>query len=422
MTEGTSTHLSNVWFKVTELEVVSGSGCTVTTADGEEYLDFSSGIAVTSTGHCHPKVVAAIREQAGRFIHAQVNVYRHPLLEQLATRLAGVTPTGIDTFFFANSGAEATEAAVKLARQATKRPNVIVMDGAFHGRTMMAMAMTTSKTGYRAGYQPLPAGVFVAPFPRPYEWGVDEQAAVERSLRSLERVLAAQTAPNETAAIVIEPVLGEGGYLPAPAGYLQGVREICDATGILFVADEVQSGFARTGRMFAVEHADVVPDIIVMAKGIASGFPIAGIGASAALMGQWPQGAHGGTYGGNPIGCAAALATIDVIAQEHLADNARDRGRQLMEALAKLQADNSGIADVRGLGLMVGTELVDPEGGPAAARTAAIMRHCLDESNVIFMNCGTGNNVLRWMPPLIVSAAEIDRGVAAFAAALKATA
>ena len=175
--------------------------------------------------------------------------------------------------------------------------------------------------------------------------------------------------------------------------------------------------------MFAVEHSDVVPDIIVMAKGIASGFPIAGHRRVGRADGaSWPQGAHGGTYGGNPIGCAAALATIDVIEQEHLVDNARDRGRQLMEALAKLQADDPGIGDVRGLGLMVGTELVDPDGGPAAARTAAILRHCLDESNVIFMNCGTGNNVLRWMPPLVVSAAEIDRGVAAFAAALKATA
>lgn len=417
-----SSHLSNVWFKVTELDVVSGSGCTVTTADGAEYLDFSSGIAVTSTGHCHPKVVAAIREQAGKFIHAQVNVYRHPLLEQLATRLAGATPEGIDTFFFANSGAEATEAAVKLARQATHRPNVIVMDGSFHGRTMMAMAMTTSKTGYRAGYQPLPAGVFVTPFPRAYEWNVDEDTAVRRALDGLERLLLAQTAPNETAAIVIEPVLGEGGYIAAPSAYLQGVREICDASGIQFVADEVQSGFARTGRMFAVEHAQVLPDIIVMAKGIASGFPIAGIGASAELMSQWPQGAHGGTYGGNPIGCAAALATIDVIESEHLADNARDQGRRLVEALAKLRADDAGIGDVRGLGLMIGTELVDPDGAPAAARTSAILRHCLDESNVIFMNCGTGGNVLRWMPPLIVSAEEIDRGVAAFAAALKATA
>jgi 4-aminobutyrate aminotransferase len=417
-----STHVSNVWFRVTELDVVSGSGCTVTTASGDEYLDFSSGIAVTSTGHCHPKVVAAIREQAGTFIHAQVNVYRHPLLEPLATRLAGITPQGIDTFFFANSGAEATEAAVKLARQATKKQNIIVMDGAFHGRTMLAMAMTTSKIGYRAGYQPLPAGVFVAPFPRPFEWHCDEASAVELSLRALERLLLAQTSPQETAAIVVEPVLGEGGYLPAPPAYLQGVREICDASGILFVADEVQSGFARTGTMFAVEHADVVPDIIVLAKGIASGFPIAGIGASAELMSRWPQGAHGGTYGGNPIGCAAALATIDVIEEEHLVDNARDRGAQLMAALRELQQGDAGIGDVRGLGLMVGVELVDRAGAPAAARTNAILRHCLDESNVIFMNCGTNNNVLRWMPPLVVTAAEIDRGVAAFAAALKATA
>ena len=417
-----STHLSNVWFKVTELEVVSGSGCTVTTADGEEYLDFSSGIAVTSTGHCHPKVVAAIREQAGKFIHAQVNVYRHPLLEQLATRLAGVTPAGIDTFFFANSGAEATEAAVKLARQATHRQNVIVMDGAFHGRTMMAMAMTTSKTGYRAGYQPLPAGVFVAPFPRSYEWNVDEETAVERARRPRTTPVGADRTQRDR---------GDRDRAGARRRRLHRRRrtrtsKVCarsaTRTGIMFVADEVQSGFARTGRMFAVEHAAVVPDIIVMAKGIASGFPIAGIGASAELMSQWPQGAHGGTYGGNPIGCAAALATIDVIESEHLADNARDQGRRLVEALAKLQADDSGIGDVRGLGLMVGVELVDPDGAPAAARTAAIMRHCLDESNVIFMNCGTGGNVLRWMPPLIVSADEIDRGVAAFAAALKATA
>jgi 4-aminobutyrate aminotransferase-like enzyme len=264
--------------------------------------------------------------------------------------------------------------------------------------------------------------VFVAPFPRPFEWHCDEASAVELSLRALERLLVAQTSPQETAAIVIEPVLGEGGYLPAPPAYLQGVREICDASGVLFVADEVQSGFGRTGKMFAVEHSDVVPDIVVMAKGIASGFPIAGIGASEELMSRWPQGAHGGTYGGNPIGCAAALATIEVIEEEHLVDNARDRGAQLTAALRELQKGDAGIGDVRGLGLMVGVELVDREGAPAAARTNAILRHCLDESNVIFMNCGTNNNVLRWMPPLVVTAAEIDRAVAAFAAALKATA
>lgn len=417
-----SSHLSGVWFRVTDLEVVEGAGCIVRTADGSEYLDFTSGIAVTSTGHAHPKVVAAIQQQAAKIIHAQVNCYRHPLLEPLASKLAQVTPEGIDTFFFANSGAEATEAAVKLARQATGRPNVIVMDGSFHGRTMLTMAMTTSKTGYRAGYQPLPAGIFVAPFPRPFEWRVDEGEATDRALSALRRLLRSQTAPGETAAIVMEPVLGEGGYIPAPVDYVRGVRSLCDDHGILFVADEVQTGFGRTGRMFAIEHAGVTADIVVMAKGIASGFPISAIGARRELMDRWPTGAHGGTYGGNVLGCAAALATIDVIVEEKLVDNAAARGAQLTDALLKSKANHPGVGDVRGPGLMVATEFVDRNGAPDAARAAAVAQHCLREHHVIFMNAGTDGNVIRWMPPLVVSAGEIDRAVAAFDAALDATA
>lgn len=414
-------HLSDVWFRVTDLDVVSARGCSVFTADGTEYLDFTSGIAVTSTGHCHAKVVEAIRDQAGRFLHAQVNVYRHPLLEPLADRLAEITPEGIDTFFFANSGAEATEAAVKLARQVTGRPNVIVMDGAFHGRTMLTMAMTTSKTAYRAGYQPLPAGVFVTPFPRATEWGVSEDEAVDRALDGLHRLLKAQTAPAETAAVVMEPVLGEGGYLPAPPRFVQGVRTVCDDFGILFVADEVQSGFGRTGRMFAIEHSDVRPDIVVMAKGMASGFPIAAIGAPASLMARWPQGSHGGTYGGNPIGCAAALATIEVIEEEGLVANAAQRGAQLQVGLDALHAAEPGLGGVRGLGLMLGCRLVDASGSPDAARTGAVLRHCVEQQRVLLMSCGTDSDVVRWMPPLVVTAAEIDRGLAAFADALTAT-
>jgi len=226
-------HLSEVWFRVTDLEVVEGSGCIVLTSDGTEYLDFTSGIAVTSTGHSHPRVVEAIQAQAARIIHAQVNCYRTPVREALATRLADVTPDGIDTFFFANSGAEATEAAVKLARQATGRPNVVVMDGSFHGRTMLTMAMTSSKTSYRAGYQPLPAGILVAPFPRPCEWQVDEAQATERAVHALRRLLRTQTAPAETAAIVVEPVLGEGGYLVPPPEFLRKLREIADRHRIL---------------------------------------------------------------------------------------------------------------------------------------------------------------------------------------------
>lgn len=414
-------HLADVWFQVTDLPVVSGSGCVVTTADGTEYLDFTSGIAVTSTGHCHPTVVAAIQEQAATFIHAQVNCYRHPLLEDLGSRLDEITPVGIDTFFFANSGAEATEAAVKLAKHATGRPNVIVFQGSFHGRSHLTMAMTTSKTGYRAGYQPLPSGVFVAPFPYAVRDGISEADAVARALAGFDLLLAAQTAPAETAAIVMEPVLGEGGYLPAPAAFVQGIKARCEEHGILFVADEVQSGFARTGSMFAIEASGIDPDIVVMAKGIASGFPISAIGASAELMRRWPTGAHGGTYGGNPIGCAAALATIEVLTAPGFLENVRARGDQLRAGLRALAADHPTIADVRGPGLMVGCELVDASGAPDAARVAAVTAHCRDHGRLLLMNAGTAGNVLRWMPPLVVSESEIDQALAAFAASLSAT-
>jgi 4-aminobutyrate aminotransferase len=416
-----SSHLSDVWFRTTDLEVVSGSGCIVTTTGSEEYLDFTAGIAVASTGHCHPRVVDAIAQQAATFIHAQANCYRSPLPEELATRLAQITPSAIDSFFFSNSGAEATEAAVKLARHATGRPNVIVVQGGFHGRTYLTMAMTTSKVGVRAGYQPLPAGVFVTAFPRPFLWKVDEATAVERALADLRLLLATQTAPSETAAFVMEPVLGEGGYLPAPAAYVRGAREICAEHGILFVADEVQTGFARTGRMFAVEHSGVQPDIMVMAKGIGSGFPISAIGARSDLMARWNRGAHGGTYGANPIGCAAALATIDVILDERLVARSAARGLQLIEGLQALQARHPGVGDVRGLGLMVAAELTHADGTPDAKRTSAVMDHCLRENHLVLMSCGADGNVVRFMPPLVVSEQQIDEALAAFDKALAAT-
>jgi 4-aminobutyrate aminotransferase len=400
--------VSDVWFRVTDLEVASGRGSVVTTTDGTEYLDFSSGIAVTSTGHCHPHVVAAIQEQAARFIHAQVNVYRHTRLAELADRLAVIAPAGIDTFFFANSGAEATEAAVKLAKQTTGRQNVIVFQGSFHGRTHLAMAMTTSKTVYRSGHGPLPSGVFVAPFPKS-----DEE--VDACLDAVRLLLLSQTAPAETAAMLIEPVLGEGGYLPAPTAFLQGLEAICREHGILFIADEVQSGFGRTGTMFCVEQHGVAPDIVVMAKGLASGFPISAVGASAELMGRWPTGSHGGTYGGNPIGCAAAIATIDVLTAPAFLDNVNERGEQLRAGLRALADEDGGISEVRGPGLMVASELVD------SARVPLIMKHCLDEGRLILMNAGTYGDAIRWMPPLVVTEPEIDQALAAFAKALAAT-
>ncbi|MFZ9628820.1 MAG: aspartate aminotransferase family protein [Ilumatobacteraceae bacterium] len=409
-----SSHLSNVWFSVTPLEVSHGKGCWVTTTSGDEYLDFAAGIAVNSTGHAHPRVAAAIAEQAQRFIHAQVNVFRHDLLEPLAAKLTDLTPGGIDTFFFANSGAEITEASVKLAKQATKRPHVVVFSGSFHGRTHMAMAMTTSKTGYRAGHAPLPSGVFVAPYPDPL--AADQDAEVAKALKGFDHLLKSMTAPEETAAVILEPVLGEGGYVPAPAAFIHGIVERCRQHGILFIADEVQSGFGRTGKMFAVEHYGIEPDIICMAKGIASGFPFSALGTRRELDDKWTKGSHGGTYGGNAMGCAAALATIELMQEPSFLPNVVERGAQLQAGLTELQREHGCISQVRGLGLMVGTEFDDP------ARVAAVQQHCLDEGKLIVMNAGTYNKCLRWMPPLVVNEREIDLALAAFGAALKATA
>jgi 4-aminobutyrate aminotransferase len=289
---------------------------------------------------------------------------------------------------------------------------MVVFSGSFHGRTHLTMAMTTSKTSYRAGYAPLPSGIFVAPFPDPLRRGADLDDCID----DFRRLFRTQTGPDETAAVVIEPVLGEGGYVPAPAKLLDAIAEICTQHGILFIADEVQTGFGRTGRMFAVEHTNLVPDVIVMAKGIASGFPISAIGASAELMGKWPTGSHGGTFGGNPIGCAAALATIDVLTEPGFLDNVVERGAQLMDGLQRLQARHPQIVDVRGLGLMVGVQLDD------AAHVAALQAHCLREGKLLLMNAGTDGATLRWMPPLTVSAEEIDLGLAAFGRALDALA
>ena len=407
-------NLSNVWFKVTDLQVASGRGCRVTTVDGHEYLDFAAGIAVNSTGHCHPKVTAAIAAQAERFIHAQANVYTHDLLEALASKLNAVTPPSIDTFFFSNSGAEITEAAIKLAKQVTGRPNTIVFQGSFHGRTHLGMAMTTSKTVYRAGHEPLPSGIHVAPFPDPL--ASDQEATIAASLKAFDGLLLTRTAPSETACVILEPVLGEGGYIPAPKAFVEGIVERCREHGILFVADEVQSGFGRTGEWFAVDRLGVEPDIICMAKGIASGFPISALGTRRELDDRWPRGSHGGTYGGNPIGCAAALATIEVMRAPGFLDNVVARGEQLSDALRELQTEHPDLLQIRGPGLMVASSFSDP------TRVPAIIGHCLREGRLILMNAGTYGRDIRWMPPLVVTADEIDEAVQAFTSALKATA
>lgn len=420
MTAVAPSALADVWYRSTTLDVVSGSGCRVTSADGRQYLDFSAGIGAASTGHAHPRVVAAIQEQASRFIHAQVNTYRHPLLQRLARRLSEVTPASVDCFFFSNSGAEAIEGAVKLARHATGRPNIIVFRHGFHGRTSLAMAMTTTKILYRERYGPFPAGIHIAPYPYFFRSGDDPDTAAARALAELRAMLTTETAPSETAAVVIETVLGEGGFLVPPPTFLPELAMLCREHGILLVLDEIQCGFGRTGRFFACEHYDVEPDVLVMAKGLASGFPISAVGARAELMERWIQGSHGGTYGGNAIGCAAALATIDVIEDEGLVDNARGRGEELRAGLERIAAASAPGADVRGLGLMQAVEFVDERGRPDAARVRDVLAACLD-GGLILLTCGTDGNVVRFLPPLVATAVDVEQALETFAAAVPAS-
>ncbi len=412
MTSGRS-HTSNVWAKTTDLEVVSAHGCRVVTVDGTEYLDFTAGIAAASTGHCHPKVVQAISDQAARFIHAQQNVYTHDLLEPLAAKLDEITPPSIDTFFFANSSDEILETAVKVAKHATGRHNVVVFDGAFHGRTHLTMAMSTARSIDRAGYGPLPPGVFVAPFPDPH--ASDQEAEISGALRGFDRLLQTQIAADEIAALVIEPVISERGYIPTPAGFIAGLAERCREHGILFVADETQSGFGRTGRMFAIEAHDVEPDLLCMAKGIASGFPFGALGMRASIDARWRTGSQGGSTNGNPIGCAAALATIAVLTAPGFLDNVHARGNQLIDALREMQQLDSALLYVRGRGLMLATEFDTRE------RADAVVAHCLREHRVILMKAGTRNRTIRWMPPLVVTSDEVNEATQAFAAAIRAT-
>jgi len=351
-------HLSQGISRMTDLEMEIGKGCWVTTTDGKKYLDFTCGIAVTNTGHCHPKVVKAAQEQTAKLIHGQVNIFIHKPMVDLIERLKSITPKPLDRYFFWNSGAEAIEASIKLARHATKKSNIIVFQGSFHGRTIGTMSLTTSKTIYRAGFGPLMPGVFVAPFPYCHHCSIPrtEGECCNNPIQQIEIMLKQQTAPNETAAILIEPILGEGGYVVPPKGFLKSVKEICQKNGILMIADEVQTGYGRTGKWFSIEHFDVTPDILVFSKGIASGFPLSCIASTTDLMKTQPAGSMGGTFAGNAVSCAAACATIDVIKEENLLQNAVVRGQQLKSGLLKLKEKYDVISDIRGLGLMIGLE------------------------------------------------------------------
>ncbi len=380
----------------------SGAGSVVTDVDGNRFLDFAAGIAVCSTGHAHPKVVAAIKAQAERLIHVAATDFYEPRYVDFMERLAGIAPFEEKArVFVTNSGTEAVEGAIKLARYHTHRPGIIAFEGAFHGRTMGALSLTNSKLKQRAGFGPLIPMVHHAPFPRVRAWkegsGGDGSAELEVLRRS---ILGRIIAPSDVAAIVVEPIQGEGGYFPAPAAFLRGLREICDEYGILLVADEIQSGMGRTGTWWAIEHAGVEPDIVTTAKGIASGMPIGAFIARDSVW-TWPPGAHGSTFAGNPVCAAAGLATLEIIESEAMA-NARAMGDRLRAGLERVAGDVAEIRDIRGIGLMLGVEFTD-HAHAEAVQEAAFRR------GLLTLECGESS--LRFSPPLIVSADDVDRAV-----------
>ncbi len=412
-------HLSPVWTHYSDIIVDHAEGSYIYATDGRKILDFACGIGVTNTGHCHPKVVEAIRAQAGLLLHGQANLVTHKPMLELVEELRIIVPPSLDGFFFSNSGAEAVEGALKLARHATKRPNVIVFQGSFHGRTVATMTMTTSKTVYKNGYQPLMPGVFVTPFPYALKYGWDEEKTSQWCLEELELLLQMQTAPEETAAIFIEPVLGEGGYVVPPVSFMKGVRKICDQHGILMVADEVQSGFGRTGKWFGHQHFGIEPDIMTVAKGLASGMPISGVISRLDLMKKWLPGSHGGTYGGNAVAAAAGVATIRAIKEDRMIENAVVRGSQLISGLGHLREKYPQIADVRGLGLMIGTEFRDAAGKPDKKFTKAVQHECADR-NMMLLTAGPWDNTIRWIPPLNVTESQMNDALRIFEASLEA--
>jgi len=393
------------------LAAASGSGYVVTDVDGNRFLDFAAGIAVASTGHAHPKVVEAIQRQAAELIHIAATDFYEPRYVELSERLAAIAPfKETARVFLCNSGTEAVEGAIKLARHHTGRPGLIAFEAAFHGRTMGALSLTNSKIKQRAGFGPLLPMVYHAPFPRVRSWregtGGDGSAELEVLRRS---ILGRLIAPQDVAAIVIEPIQGEGGYFEAPPAFLRGLREICDEYGIVLIADEIQSGLGRTGRWWAIEHAGVEPDVITVAKGLASGMPLGAFIGRDSLF-TWPPGAHGSTFAGNPVCCAAALATLDII-EDGLIDNAARMGARLKAGIEQVSSDCPAVRDIRGRGLMLGVEFGSHDEANAVEMAAF-------ERGLLILECGEA--AIRFCPPLMVDEVAVDTAIRLFAESLAA--
>ena len=411
-----------VWARYTDLVVERAEGSWIETPGGDRYLDYTCGIGVVNTGHAHPRVVAAIADQAAKGIHLQQNVLYHQPGLELHRRLPErfPNPRGDEAYglFLSNSGAEAVEAAVKLAKYVTRRPIVIAFRGGFHGRTHGAMALTSSSVKYRAHYEPLMGGVHFVPYPYPLRMG-GEEAALAATMAAIDDLFATLVSPDDVAAFVVEPILGEGGYVVPPDGFLPALREVADRHGILLAVDEVQSGYGRTGRFFATEWTDATPDIVIMAKGIASGLPLSGILAPRRLLDQLDPGAHGGTYGGNAVACAAALATLDVIDDEGLAERAHRLGDRMLGALRELVSNHDSVAEVRGRGLMLAIEFAD---GPGLTPRPDLVKALLAEAmakKLLLLSCGTHGQAVRIIPPLVTTDDEVDLALGIIGEALR---
>jgi 4-aminobutyrate aminotransferase len=406
--------LSQVLKQATGVVAARGEGVYLYDEDDRRYLDFTAGIGVTSTGHCHPRVVEAAQRQVATVIHAQYTTVMHRPLLTLVDRMSEVLPPDLDRMFFANSGSEAVEAALRLARMATGRPNVVAFHGGFHGRTVAAASLTTSGTKFRAGFGPLMSGVHIAPFPDPSLYGWTVEKATDFCLEQLDYLLQTISHPDETAAFIVEPVLGEGGYVPGNERFFAGLRERADRHGILLVLDEVQTGWGRTGKFWGGDHFGVRADVLITAKGIASGFPLSAIAAPSDLMDRvWP-GSQGGTYGANAVACAAALATMDVIRDEGLVANAETQGRNLRAALEDVAGKFAQVTDVRGLGLMLGNEFRDTDGRPDG-QTAAAAQQEAARRGLLLLTCGAWGQVVRFIPALVVQPDHIQEAAGIWA-------
>ncbi|HEV7680143.1 MAG TPA: aminotransferase class III-fold pyridoxal phosphate-dependent enzyme [Candidatus Dormibacteraeota bacterium] len=403
--------LAPCYARYSDLVVERAEGAHLYTVDGRDVLDFGSGIGVVNLGHRHPAVVAAVHAQVDKLWHTSVTAL-NPAMVEAAEALVRISPEGLDTVFLCNSGAEAVEAALKLARKATGRSEIIAFRGAFHGRTYGAVTLTASKSKYHQGIGPLLPGVHHVEYPyclRRCPPGPDGRCSIAAGAE-IERLLETTVSPSDVAAIVVEPVLGEGGYVVPPAEFLPNLRRICDRHGILLVCDEVQSGIGRTGRNFAVDHWNVRPDILCVAKAFGNGLPIGGIVASAAVMRAWHPGDHGTTFGGNPIACAAAAAVVRVLEDERVPQRAAALGGKVMARARSWQSTVPQLAEVRGLGLMIGLEFLEADGTPASDLVANVRNLALRD-DLLLLSSGTDDNVIRLAPPLTIPESELDLGL-----------